>query len=106
MYGSSWKLPRNIFVEAAIDGSNGSLYFHRQWKLPCIFIEASTNFHGSESISTNFHGNSMEVNLLPPTSMEVSMEVNSIPWKIVETSMEVDRESAIMWRAPFFGYVQ
>ena len=24
VYGSSWKLPRKVFVEAAIDGSNGS----------------------------------------------------------------------------------
>ena len=66
VYGSSWKLPRNIFVEAAIDGSNGSFHFHRQWKLPCTSMEASTNFHGnsygSESTSINFHEASMEVN--------------------------------------------
>ena len=45
VYGRSWELPRNIFVEAAIDGSNGSFYFHRQWKLPCFSMEDSTNFH-------------------------------------------------------------
>ena len=28
VYGSSWKLPRNRFVEAAINGSNGSFHFH------------------------------------------------------------------------------
>ena len=32
----SWTLPRNIFVEA-IDGSNGSFHFHRQWKIPMYF---------------------------------------------------------------------
>ena len=46
-----------IFVEPAIDRSNGSFHFHRQWSLPCIFMEASTNAHGSKSTSTNFHGN-------------------------------------------------
>ena len=55
-YGSSSKLPRNVFVEA--DGSNGSFHFHRQRELPCISMETCTNFHGSESTSTNFHGNS------------------------------------------------
>ena len=54
---NSWKLPRIIFVEAVVDGSNGSFHFHRQWKIPCISVEASTNFHGSKSTSTNFHGN-------------------------------------------------
>ena len=28
VYGRSWKLPRNIFVEAAMDRSNGSFHFH------------------------------------------------------------------------------
>ena len=55
-YESSWKLPRNIFVEAANDGSNGSLHFHRRWKLPCISMETYTNFHGSKSTSSDFHG--------------------------------------------------
>ena len=59
VYGSSWKLPRNMFVEAAINGSNGSFHFHRQWKLSCSSMEASIT--------------SMEVNLLPLTSIE-------IPW--------------------------
>ena len=56
-YGSSWKLPRNIFMEAAIDGSNRTFHFHRQWKLPCISMEASTNFRGGKSTSINFHVN-------------------------------------------------
>ena len=30
VHGSSWKLPPNMVVEAAIDGSNGSFHFHRQ----------------------------------------------------------------------------
>ena len=34
-----------------------SFHFHRQWKLACISMEASTNFHGRKSTSTNFHGN-------------------------------------------------
>ena len=68
VYGSSWKLPRRIFVEAAIDGSNGSFHFHRQWKLPWKLPLIT-----------------MEVNILPPTFMEVSMEINIIqrlPWKL------------------------
>ena len=28
VYGSSWKLLRNIFVEAAVDECNGSFHFH------------------------------------------------------------------------------
>ena len=42
VYRSLWKLPRNLFVEAAIDGSNGSFYSHRQWTLPYISVEPST----------------------------------------------------------------
>ena len=45
VYGSSRELPRKIFVDAAIDGSNGSFHFHRHWKLPYISLEASTNFN-------------------------------------------------------------
>ena len=48
VHGSSWKLPRYIFVEAAIDGSNRSFQFHRLSKLSCTSMEASTNFHGSK----------------------------------------------------------
>ena len=62
--GSSWKLPRNIFVEGAIDGSNGRFNFHRQRKLPCTSMEAFTNFHGSKPT-------------VPPTSMGISMEFRS-----------------------------
>lgn len=50
----------NIFVETAIDGSNGEFHIHRQckingfpWKLPLT---------------------SMEANILPPATMELSME--------------------------------
>ena len=57
VYGSSWKLPHNVFVEAAIDGNNGSFRFHRPWKIPSISIKASIKFHGSKSTSTNFHEN-------------------------------------------------
>ena len=57
VYGSSWELPRNIFGQAAIDGSNGSVHFHRQWKRPCTSKDASINFHGSKYTATNFHGN-------------------------------------------------
>ena len=55
--GSSRKLPRNIFVEAAVNGSNGMFYFHGQRKLPCTSMEVYTNFRGSKSSSSNFHGN-------------------------------------------------
>ena len=81
VYGSSWKLPRNRFVEAAINGSNGSFHFHWQWKLQCTPMKASTNCHGSKNTSTNFHRISLEVNLLPPISMEVFMKINRLPWK-------------------------
>ena len=41
VYGSSWKLPRNIFAEAAIiDGTNGSFHVHRQTVEPAMY------FHG------------------------------------------------------------
>ena len=54
VYWFSWKLLRNKFVKAAIDGTIESFHFHRQWKRPCISTEASTNFHGRKSNSTNF----------------------------------------------------
>ena len=45
----------------------------------------------------------MEVNQLPPNSVEVSMEVNLLrwkpPWKLVETSVQVDRQCEILQRA-------
>ena len=84
VYRSSWKLSRDMFVEAAIDRSKGGFHFHRQWKPCCTSMEASTvetllHFHGS------FHY-PMEINLLPPTCMEISMQVNLLP----PTSMEVN----------------
>ena len=54
----SWK--------AAIDGRNGSFYFHRQYKLSWL--------------PWKFLLTLMEANLLPPTCKEVSMEVNLLPW--------------------------
>ena len=50
-----------MFVDAAIDGSNGSFHFLRQWKLPCTSVEASTDFHESKSTSTNFMEIQVEV---------------------------------------------
>ena len=41
VYESSWKLPLNILVEDAIDGSNGSFRIHRQHNIPCTCMEAS-----------------------------------------------------------------
>ena len=71
----------------------------RQWNLPCISMDASTNFQGVNLIPPTTMENSMQVNLFPTTSMEVSMEVNSS----MENSMEVDRKSEIMWWAPADG---
>ena len=65
VYGSSWKIPRNHSwklqlmetMEASISTHSGRFPFFL-WKLPCISMEASTNFNGSKSTSTNlFHGN-------------------------------------------------
>ena len=69
-HGSRWKYlgvylvqaSTDIFVEAAIDGSNGKFIFHRQWKFPYISMEAPLT--------------STEENLLPPTSMEISTETS------------------------------
>ena len=55
--GSLGKFPLNIFVQAAIDGNNGTFNCHRQWKLPCTCMEASINIRGGNSTSTNLHGN-------------------------------------------------
>ena len=57
VYRSLWKFPLNIFMEAAIDGNNGTFNSHRQWKLPCTCMEASIKIHGGNSTSTNLHGN-------------------------------------------------
>ena len=61
VYVSSWKLPRNIFVEASIDDSGKFHVF--PWKLPLTSTEA---------------------NPLRPTSMTISMEqihFHRLPWK-------------------------
>ena len=73
VYGNSWKLPPNMVVEAAIDGSNGNFHFNREWQLPSTSMKACTNYHRSRStphllpwkkiyfeftsmnVSTNFH---------------------------------------------------
>ena len=98
VYGSSWKLPRGTFVEAAIEGSNGSFPFHRVWKLPCTSMEASTNFHGSKYTSTNFHGNfrgsrhsSSDFDGSFDGSKLTSIEVNpwKFPWTLVDVSIDV-----------------
>ena len=61
VYRSLWKLPRNLFVEAAIDGSNGRFQFIDNgnfhvlpWKAPLTSLEVNLlsptsieNFHGS-----------------------------------------------------------
>ena len=54
-----------MVVEVAIDGSYGSLHFHRQWKSP-----STSNLLPWKLVEA-----SMEVRLLPFTSMEASMEV-------------------------------
>ena len=93
VYRSSWKLPRNIFVEAAIHGSNGIFHFYWQRKHPCISILASTNFHASKSTSTKFHG-SFHGNKSTSNNFHESFHGSKF------TSMEVARKSEIMWRAP------
>ena len=79
-YGSSCKLPPNMMVEAAIDGSNGSFYFNRQWKLTSTSMDDSTNFHGSKSSSY----------LLPPKLVGASKEVILPPFTPMQASMDVD----------------
>ena len=55
----SWKLPLMEAMKASTYSVSGNLYL-LPWKLPL---------------------NSIEVNLLPSTSMEGSMEVNLLAWK-------------------------
>ena len=77
LYGSSWKLPRNTFVQAAMEGK----------------MEASTSI---DSGNLNFHVlpwklllTSMEVHLIPLTSMEISTDVYTLPPISNNASMEV-----------------
>ena len=42
-YGSSLKLPPNLVVETAIDGSNRNFHIHRQWQLPSTSSKISIN---------------------------------------------------------------
>ena len=75
----SWKLPRNIFMEVAIEGSNGSFHSHRRWKLPCTALEASINFHGKKKLlAWKFHGSWWKL-------------AWNFPWALVEASIEMDR---------------
>ena len=100
--GSSWKLPRTTFVEATIVRSNERFHFHRQWKVPCISMEASTNFHRSKSTCTNFHG-SFHGNKSTSTDLHGSFHGSKFAsmnkFTSLETSMKVDRKSKVMWRA-------
>ena len=73
---SLWKLPRNSFAEAAINGNNGSFHFHRRWERPCTFMEVSAHFHGSKSTSMNFHGIFHGGNSTSIKSMEVRGNFN------------------------------
>ena len=73
--GNSSKRPPNVFVDAETDGSNETLIFHRQWKLPCVSMEASTNFQGDKPASINFHGS--KSTLL--TATNVAMDVSLLP---------------------------
>ena len=91
VYGSSLSVPRKIFVEAAIDESNGSFHFDRR------------KFH---VFPRKLPLTSMEVNLIPPTSTEISVESNllapasmevSMSWKYVEASTEEDRKRDKTW---------
>ena len=76
--------------------------FHRMYSWKLQLMEAMEAFTTTNSGKVHVVPTSMEVNLLPPTTMDF-MKVNSLPWKLprklVETSMEVDRKSEIMWRA-------
>ena len=82
-------------MKAAFDGSNGSLHFQRQWKLPCSSMEASTDLHESASTSPTSNEMYMEVNLLPPTSMEASMEVGGRRFTSMYISLEVGEVDAL-----------
>ena len=55
VYQSSCKLPPNMVVEAAPDGSNGFFHFHSQWELQSTSVKASTNFNGRKSTSIYFN---------------------------------------------------
>ena len=77
-------------MQASTEISRGDCNWWKHWKVPlpptgeilCISMDA--NFHGSKSVSTKSMSISMEVKLLPPTSMEFCTEVNLLPslsWK-------------------------
>ena len=97
VYGSSWNIIRNIFVEAATGGIDGSFHLHRQGKLPCISVKASNHSHGSRTISINLHvdfqrskSTSTDFHGRKSACMEVNLLPWELPWKLVETSVEVD----------------
>ena len=73
----SWKLQ-------SIEAMEASTVHIFPWKLAITSMEVNTLPPTSMEIS-------MEVNLLPPTAMEASMEVNGLPCKLVEAFMEVVR---------------
>ena len=93
--------------------AHGSVHGMYSWKLQLMeaIMEASTS-----TDSGNFHVlpwklplTSVDVNLLPPTSMEISIEVNLLlptsvevnllqwkfPCKLAETSVEIDRAEVV-----------
>ena len=95
IYGSSGKLPPNIFVEASIDRRNGSLHLHKDRKLPRTTMVASNYFHASISNSTNLRGN-FHGSKYSSTGFHGSFHGSRListggPLKLVETSMAVDR---------------
>jgi len=85
VYGSSWKLPRNIFKRAYLGRPQSQMYllvtrvndiYIYSWKLQFMEVmEASTNFHGSKSTSTDFHGNFDGSKSAPPIPCKLP------PWK-------------------------
>ena len=60
-YGSSLKLPRNIFVEAAIDGSSGASTSTDSGNSHVLPRKLPLTLMGSKSNSINFHV-SLEIN--------------------------------------------
>ena len=71
----SWKLRLMNAREASTSTDSGKVHVF-PWKLPL---------------------SCMEVNLLPPTSMEISMEVHIVPPTSMEASMEVN---LLQWELP------
>ena len=63
IYGSSWKIPRNIFVEAAFGRRNGSFHFHDSenfhvfpWKLPLTSMGLPLYYHVHSKVPVGVEG--------------------------------------------------